>query len=270
MRNRKTIAAALSLLSGIAAVMAQKQPAPKSKGEQEAVMAMFNAQDPDARIKAAENLLTKYADTEFKPIALQLEAASYQQKNDYEKMVIFAERTIEADPKNFMAMLMLATGLAQHTRETDLDREEKLTRSEKYAKSALEALKDAAKPNPQITDEQWTDAKKDFVAQAHEAFGMAALARKKYDVAVTEFKTAVDNAAQPDPATMVRLAAAYNINRKPDEALAVIDKLMTMPDLHPSIKQFAQAERVRATQAKSGGAKPAATQPPAQVEIKKP
>jgi len=42
-----------------------------------------------------------------------------------------------------------------------------------------------------------------------------------------------------------------------------------MQDLHPSIRQFAQAEKVRATQMKSGGAKPAAPPAPAPVEIKK-
>ena len=51
-----------------------------------------------------------FADTEFKAIALQVAAASAQQKNDFEKMVVYAERTLEADPKNYPAMLMLANG----------------------------------------------------------------------------------------------------------------------------------------------------------------
>ena len=73
----------------------------------------------------------------------------------------------------------------------------------------------------------------------------------------------------PDPVTMVRLAAVYDQTNKPDDALALLDKVMAMQDLHPSIKQYAQAEKVRATQLKSGGAKPAAPAAPAQVEIKK-
>ncbi len=208
----------------------QKQPTPKSKGEVDALQAMFGTQDPDARIKAADALLSKYADTEFKGLALYLEAVSYQQKNDFEKMIVFAEQSVQADPKQYAAMLMLAKGIAQKTREFDLDREEKLTRAEKYAKDAMEIVKDAPKPNPQITDDQWTEAKKQYTAQGHEALGYAAMARKNYD------------------------------------------KVMAMPDLHPSIRQFAQAEKVRATQLKSGGTNPgtpAAPAPPAQVEIKK-
>jgi tetratricopeptide (TPR) repeat protein len=237
----------------------------------EALQALFGAQDADSRIKAADALLAKYADTEFKSTALFLAAASYEQKNDFENMVIYAERTLQADPQNYSAMLMLARGFAQRTREHDLDREEKLARAEKYAKDADAAIKTAVKPRPDITDEQWDAAKKDFASQGHEALGLIAMARKKYDVAVSEFKIAVEGASQPDPSTMVRLAAAYNMNNKPDEAIAITDKLLAQTDLHPTIRQFAQAEKARATQLKGSGkpAAPATTAPP-QVEIKKP
>jgi tetratricopeptide (TPR) repeat protein len=251
------------------------QPKPKSQKEAEAVMAIFNAQDPDARIKAAEELLAKFADTEFKAVALQVAAMSAQQKNDFEKMVIYAERTLEADPKNYQAKLMLASGIAQRTREHDLDKEEKLKRSEKYANEALEDLKTAQKPNPQITDEQWESAKKDLAANAHEALGLTAMVRKKYDVAAKEFDTAVTTAATPEPTTLVRLAAAYNQLNKPDEAIAALDKVNTLPEVHPQIKAAAQNERNNAIKIKSGAAKPASAAPqqttpaPAQVEIKK-
>jgi tetratricopeptide (TPR) repeat protein len=248
---------------------AAKQPKPKSQKEAEAVMAVFNATDPDARIKAANELVTKFADTEFKGLALLVAAMSYQQKNDSDNMVIYAERALEADANNYQAMLMIAEALAQRTRENDLDKEEKLTRSEKMANGAIEAINKAAKPRPDITDEQWTGAKKDFTAQAHQALGMGAMVRKKYDVAIAEFKTAIEGATQPDPATMVRLGATYNLASKPDDAIAVLDKVMAIPDLHATIRQFAQAEKARAVQNK-GGAKPTApANAPPQVEVKK-
>jgi tetratricopeptide (TPR) repeat protein len=268
LRSIVRIAAPFALAATLAFGQA-KQPQPKSQKEQEAIMAVFNAQDPDARIAAAENLLQKFADTEFKAIALQVAAMSAQQKNDFEKMVIYSERTLEADPKNYSAMLMLASGLAQRTREHDLDKEEKLGRAEKYANSAIELIKTATKPRPDITDEQWEGAKKDFTAQAYESLGLVAMARKKYDVAVTNFKTAMETGAQADAATMVRLASAYNNLSKPDEAIAVLDKLNAVPDLNPQIKTVAQAERNNAMKIKAG-AKPATTPTaPPQVEIKK-
>ncbi|MGH9721557.1 MAG: hypothetical protein ACRD8O_15210 [Bryobacteraceae bacterium] len=260
--RRILIAGAVWLAVGAAALLAQaKQPQPKSQKEVEALQAMFATQDPDARIKAADELIKKFADTEFKTVALYLMAASYEQKNQYEKMVFYAEETIKSDPMHYGALLMLATGIAKQTREHDLDREEKLAQSEKYAKAALEALKTAAKPNPQLTDEQWAGAKKDFEAQAHEAFGMAASTRKKFDVAIAEFKMAIEGSANPDPTTFVRLGQIYNQANKPDEAVAILDKVLAIADVHPQIKQFAQAERVRALQAK-GAIKPAAPATP--------
>ena len=136
---------------GLTLLMAQKQPTPKSQKEVDAINAMFQAaQDPDARIKAADFLMTKFADTEFKPLAMFLTAEAYERKGDFEKMTVWCEKTLEVDPKNYSCMLMLSGGIAKRARENDLDLNEKLDRSDKYAKAALEALKDAPKPNPQI------------------------------------------------------------------------------------------------------------------------
>ncbi|SRR5260370_18964735 len=263
-------AASTVVLVGSMLIAAPKQPQPKSQKEAEAVMAIFNAQDPDARIAAADNLLQKYADTEFKAIALQVAAASAQQKNDFEKMVIYSERTLEADPNNYPAMLMLANGIAQKTRKFDLDKEEKLTKADKYANSAIELIAKAEKPRPDVTDDQWNAAKKDYISQGHEALAMSAMVREKYDVAVTEFKTAVDGASTPDQATMVRLAAAQNEANKPDDAIATIDKINAMPDLNPTVKKYAEQEKVKAMKLKSGGPPPKPAAAPPQVEVKKP
>ncbi len=252
--------AAFGLLSLAQETAVQPQPKPKSQKEAEAVVAIFNAMDPVSRIKAVDDLLVNYADTEFKAVALQVATASAQEMNDFEKMTIYGERTLEADPGNFAAMLMLATGLAQRTREFDLDREEKLGKAEKFANDAQALVAKAPKPRPDILDEQWEGARKDFYAQAHEARALVAMVRKKYDVAIAEFKTAIDVATTPDPATQVRLAAVYNMAGKHDEAIAVIDKLTQDPQLNPVIREFAQSEKLRAMQGK-GQTAPAKPQP---------
>jgi tetratricopeptide (TPR) repeat protein len=265
-RSIGTAAVSVLLMAG----MAFAQPKPKSQKEVDAIMAIQNAQEPAARIAAVEDLLTKFADTEFKSFALMIAAASAEQMNDFEKTVVYSERTLEADPKNFQAMLMLARGLAQRTREHDLDREEKLGRAEKLANQAIEIVKTAPKPNPQLTDEQWEGAKKDVTAQGYETLGQVAFVRKKYDVATQNWKTALETSANQDPATMVRLANAYNLMGKPDEAIAVLDKLNTVQNLHPQIKAAGDEQRKNSEKIKAGAKVPApTTTAPAQVEIKK-
>ena len=268
----KLTAALLALTCIQVAAFAQaKPPQPKSKAEAEALMAIQNATDVDGRIAAIDNVLNKFADTEYKPALLTMAAALYQSKGDSEKTTIYAERALQADPKDYQAMLMLGQNLATHTREFDLDKEDKLTRADKYANDALKTLQTAEKPRPDLTDEQWTEAKKNLQGQAHEILGTSAMVRKKYDAAVTEYKAAADaEAPNTEPATLVRLAAAENQAGKPDDAVATIDKVMAMPNLDARIRSVAQAEKARAAQIKSGGSKPATAPPPATTPTPQP
>lgn len=242
-----------------------KQPSVKSQAEGEALQAIFQTTDANSRIKAAEEFVVKFADSEFKPFVLMVTAETYRQMNNYENTVIYGERVLEADPENYMAMLLLASAIAQRTREFDLDREEKLGRVEKYVKTALELIDKAPRPRADVTDDQWNQAKGDFKAQAHEAMGVAAMARKNYPAAITEFKTAIEVSSTPDPATQVRLGAAYNLAGQYDNAIATLNQVMATPELHPQIRQIAQAERARAMQAKGVKAPPPAPGAPAQA-----
>jgi tetratricopeptide (TPR) repeat protein len=250
MMNRTILIGALALAVAVPGLLAQ--PKPKSEAELEALKTMFAAQNPDERIAACQNVLTKFADTEFKAVALYFEAISYEQKGNYEQTVVFGERTLEADPKHYQAMLMLAEEIAQHTKEFDLDKADKLAQVEKYAKNALELVKDAPKPNPNLTDDQWVAARKEYTAQAHVALGTSALVSKKFDAAEKEYKTALEVDDKPDAGTMVRLGKAYSEEGKYDDAIAQFDKVMAIPDVNARVKQVAQAERVRAIQKKGG------------------
>ena len=260
--KRMILTGALALVAGVSSLMAQaapKAPAPKSKEELAALQALVNARSsPDATIKAAEDLLTKFADTDFKDMALFSEAGAYEQKRDVDKAQTYAERALEANPKYFQASLMLAELLAQSTRENDLDKEEKLAKSEKYANDAIETVKATPKPNAPLTDAQWEEAKKDLIADAHNALGLSALVRKKYDVAGAEFKTAAEGAAHPEPAYLAREASALQLSGKNDDAVAICDKIMADSQVFPQIRQVAQA--IRATAIKAGAKN---TTPPA-------
>ncbi len=232
-----------------------KPPQPKSQKELDAVQAIFQAPDPDARIAAAKELVTKFAETDFKATAFYIGAFSYQQKGDLENAIVWAEQAVEADPKFYAAQLMIANALALRTKEFDLDREEKLGRAEKLAKEAIATINTAAKPRPDITDEQWEAAKKDFIAQGHEALGLAALVRKKYDVCASELSTAASLTSQQDASLMVRLANCQLQSGKPDDALALLDKVLNDPNVAGQIKSVAAQLKVDANKKKAEAAK---------------
>ena len=245
---RKYMVVVCGLLTAATLAMGQK---PKSKNEQDAVLAVMKASTPDEKIAAAENLLTKYKDTEFKSFALQQAAQAAQMKGDPVAAIQYGNRAIEADAHNFQALLLVSGLLAQSTREFDLDKDEKLGRATKMANDAIAAVNAAAKPNPALTDDQWTGIKKDMVSQAHDTLGMVAMVNKKYDAAITEFKNSIDAAATPEPATSVRLAAAYTNSGKFDESMALLDKVTAEPGAPEVVKKAAQNEKLRVEKARA-------------------
>ena len=239
----------------------------KSQKEADALMAIQNAPDPDARIAAIESMLTKFADTDFKPMLLEAAANEARGKGDAVVATVYYERSLDANPKSITALAALAKLISEGTREFDLDKEEKLTKSDGLAKKALELGPAAAKPNVNMPDADWENQKKDTMAQAHEALAAAAMARKKYDVAIAAYKLSMETGASSDPATMVRLGVVYNAAGKYDDAIAILDKAMASPDAVAQIKQVAGNEKVKALMAKKkaapAAAPPAATPAPA-------
>ena len=235
---------------------APAQPKISAK-ETEAIRKIANAKTPDEKIAAVENLITNFADTSFKSLALYEAAEAADQKRDYAKAISYGELSIEADPKGgdaMNAMLLVAGELAQHTQKYDLDKDDKLAKATKYVNQALEMIPNLAKPpGVKISDADFATFKKDKTADAHRDLGLIATASQKWDVAASEFKTAVDGAATPDVVVMVRLGNAYNEAGKFADAKAILQKVLDTPMLVESIKAFATQEMTRANNGLKGG-----------------
>jgi len=248
--KRTILTGVLVMAAAVPGLMAQMKPKSSAEGDAVRALGAAQAQGPEAIIKAAEDLVGKFADTEYKEIALLMEAAAYQQKGDYAAAEITDERVLEANPKNPQAAMQLGELIVQHVHDNDLDKEEQLSRSEKYVNQALANID--TKPNAGMPDAQWAETKKYVRAELQNDLGLVAMSRKKFDVAIAQFKLAAD--ADPQPAYQVRLASAYQQSGKNDEALAICDKLLADPQLHPAIKQVAQGVK-KAAQAKNGDGK---------------
>jgi tetratricopeptide (TPR) repeat protein len=242
--RRTAIFTAVLLAVAIAAFPQAKQLKPKSPKEGAAIKAMLEAADPNARIKAADDLITKFADTDFKAFALYLEADSYAQLGNSEKAIVYGEQTLEADPKNYQAQVLLAKMYVQTTKPTDLDKEEKLKKASKYANEALETLKTAEKPNPQLTDPQWTEMKNDFIGQAYLAIGVDAAFHNKMDDVTAAFTKVAE--LDSDPSDLVRAGRVLIDLKKYAAAIPWFEKAAAFPGVNPQIKQIAESDKARA------------------------
>ena len=248
------------LALGYSPLWAQK---PKSPKESQAILAVQVAKTPDERIQAIENVLTNFADTEFKVALLQMAVGAEQQKDDYAQTIFYADRLLKADPNNAFALVTLASETARHTRENDLDKDESLAKVDKWAKAAVEAAKVMPKARPDIPDADWEGFRKDMEAQAYEALGMADAVRKNFDGAATNYRQALEIASSQNPATLVRLAQAYVNSGKLDNAAFTLDKAINTPNVPPQVKSIAEAMKNDVAKRKGATApKPAAATPP--------
>jgi tetratricopeptide (TPR) repeat protein len=224
---------------------------PKSDAEAQAVKAVMQAQagTPDEQIAAVEALVTKFADTVYKSFALEIEAEAYQKKNDNTKAIVYGEQALAVDPKNYDADTLLANVLAATTRDTDLDKEERLTKADKYAHDAMAAVEEG-KPAlfAKASDAAWARTKSGVEEQAWQALGIVAQDRKKTDEAIADFQKGLD--AFPDPLLMIRLGRVLYAAKKYDDAIGWDQKVMDNADTPAQLKSIAQADRARATMAK--------------------
>jgi tetratricopeptide (TPR) repeat protein len=227
-----------------AATSGTHEPKPKSEDENKAVLAMGKATDVDQRIKLADALMTKYPDTEYKGLARLIEAAAYHQKGDDVKSVIYGEESLEADPNNFKTLLLMADIYSQSTHNTDLDMEDRLGKSDKYAQEALVLLKTASKPDPKLSDSDWNNAKKGEESRAFIALGLDAIIRGKFNDAKTNIEKGMDLYA--DPLDMLRIDRAYCDAKRYDDAIAWSDKAASAPGASDELKHIAAQDKINA------------------------
>lgn len=200
----------------------------QSQEELDAALAIQNATDSNARIAAAQYLLTQYKDTEFKEFANQNLMMSYQELNDLGNMVVYAEETLAINPSNVGVLLELAYVIPSRTREFDLDKTEKLSRAEGYAMKAMSLVPNLTKLDPNLPDDQWLDIKKDYMSRGNESLGVIESKRENYDAAASLLQKAIDVAPQAMAMTYYHLADAQLGAGKKAEALAAINQSITL------------------------------------------
>jgi tetratricopeptide (TPR) repeat protein len=232
------------------------QPTAAAPAPDVAALAALSAaqqQGVDALIAAADTWLGKFPESQYREAVLLLEANAYRQKADPTKAQIAAERALQAKPDSYNAQLLLGQLMSQQVGKKDLDRDEKTATAQKHLNAAIEALKTAAKPGPQVSDQEWAQNKNFMQADAYSALGMLALANEKFDDAAAQFKASVE--FDPQPANMVRMASAQAQGGKYDDAIATCDKVLADANLLPQIKTVATSLRAGAVRAKAAAKK---------------
>ncbi len=247
MRSRLSLAMIVAALALEA--FAQKAKSQKEVQALQKVQADAQAGNADQEILDINAVLENFADTEYKPMLLNMAMDASQRKGDYAQTLAFGDQVIQADPNDVTARITLAETIASHARDTDLDKDQSVKKIQDYANKGLDLLKTSNTPPAGIPADKWPDVKKQLTSQAYDALGQAAALQKKYPDAITSYKTALDS--QPTNSVAgARLAKAYVDNKQYDDAIATADKVLAMADAPAPVKTFAQQQKDIATKLK--------------------
>ncbi|MGB2606468.1 MAG: hypothetical protein WBC78_22890 [Candidatus Sulfotelmatobacter sp.] len=242
---------------GQAAAPAGKRP-PQAKTQEEfkAYNDAVALTDAAAQEKAAGDFATKFPDSELRPLLYKAVMHGYQQANNADKMMAMAEKILTYDPDDPEALLGVSQVLAERTRDTDLDRDQKLAEATKDAQRALVTVETDI-PTTGLPQER-IDAFKGFIrSEAYAILGTIEFNKKAWADAEGDLRKSIDAFPQQlDPIAVFRLSVALDMQSKYPEALKYANQAVELTKEGTNAGDAARKEKDRLTQLSGGGAPP--------------
>jgi tetratricopeptide (TPR) repeat protein len=250
--------AAQSAPAGQAAAPAGKRP-PQAKTQEEfaAYKAAAALTDPAAQEKAADDFAVKFPESELRPLLYKAVMHGYQQANNGEKMLAMAQKILTYDPDDPEALLGVAQVVAERTRDTDLDRADRLAEAKKDAQRALATI-DTDVPSTGYPPEQLNAFKGFLRSDAYTILGTIDFNNKAWGDAEANLKKSIDAYPQQlDPVAVFRLSVALDMQNKYPEALKYANQAVDLTKEGTNAGDAARKEKDRLTQLTGSGTPPA-------------
>jgi tetratricopeptide (TPR) repeat protein len=221
--------AAFGLLAMLAlplAVGAQSQPPAQSAAPAETDMNLFQrilqAGDIASRLTLVDQFLTTYPQSPYRANVLVAGAEAYRMMNNFEKAIEYGDQALASDPRNAVALLLVADALSEGSQPTQADYGERLAKAEDYSRRALEAIPTLFTPERRMAEPspEEFDLREDFFeAMAHATLGYVHFRRDELPAAEQELKLATElNQFQPNAVDFDRLGLVQVKLKKLDAA----------------------------------------------------
>jgi tetratricopeptide (TPR) repeat protein len=251
--------------AGQASAPAGKRP-PKVNSQEE-----FNAYktasaltDAAALEKASDDFAAKYPESELRPLLYRSAMQRYQSVNNSDKMLEMAKKVLALDPDDPEALVGLSQVLAERTRDTDLDRDQRLAESRKDAERALQTV-DTDIPSSGYPPEQLTAYKGYLRSEAYAVLGKLSSDAKNWPDAESNLRKSIEAFPQQvDSIAVLRLAVALDMQNRIPEALKYADQAVELTKDRPDsgAGKAARDEKDRLTKLSVGTAPGQAATPP--------
>jgi tetratricopeptide (TPR) repeat protein len=221
-------------------------PQAKTQEEYKAFQEAYALGEPAAAEKAANDFAAKYKDSELRALLYHRAMSLYQNANNAEKTVEMGRRVLALDPTNPVALVTVSTVLAERTRDTDLDKQDRLNEAMTDAQKALQTIDTDLMVPPGTPPDKVEGAKKILLAMAWAAMGSVELSRNNYAVAEADLRKSVEiNQVQPDAITYLRLSVVLDHQKKYADAMVAANKALDLSPAGSPQASLAQQERDR-------------------------
>ena len=236
---------------------ARRPPQAKTQPEYDAFQAAIANNDPAALEKAANDFAAKYPDSELRIVLYKTAMRGYQSANNAEKTAEMGRKVLALDADDPEALVMVANVLAERTRDTDLDKDQRLDEAMKMAQHALQTI-DTDIAAPPGTPQDKIDAYKALLrSNAYSIIGTLEFNQGKYPAAEADLRKSIDAyPQQPDPVVVLRLALTLDKQGRYPDALKEANKAVDMTQENTTVGGLARKERDRLVQLNGGAPAP--------------
>jgi tetratricopeptide (TPR) repeat protein len=217
-----------------------------SQEELKAYQEDFALTDPAKLEAAASDFSTRFPNSQLRA-SLYIRAMNlYAQSNNTDKVIDCGRQAIAADPTNPIPLVQVASALAESTRETDLDREQRLAEAAKDAQAAIDNI-DTGLVLPANADPARVEAaKRSILTMAYDTLGMVDLSKKNYSGAVTNLQQAISKSSgNPEAVLYLRLSVAQDNLKQYPQALDSANKAVQYAKDGTQAQNLAKMQQAR-------------------------
>ncbi|HLX85462.1 MAG TPA: hypothetical protein VKR59_16285 [Terriglobales bacterium] len=255
-----------------AAPAAKRPPQAKTQPEFEAWKTASAATDAPGLEKASDDFATKFPDSELRVLLYKNAMRLYQNANNAEKTEAMGRKVLTFDADDPEALVTVAEVIAERTRDSDIDKDQRYGDAVAMAKKATETV-DTDVQVPTGTPQEKIDAYKALLrSNAYSILGTIAYKKDDFVTAQENLQKSIDAfPSNPDPVVVLRLALAIDKQgtaasgdaqaKLYAQALKVANRAVELTQENTAIGTPARSERDR-LQKLTQSAGPAAATPP--------
>ncbi len=247
----------------VPAPVAKRPPQAKTQAEFDAYKAAIaNQNDPAALEKAADDFAAKFPASELRVVLFKSEMRGYQNANNGDKMSEAAHKLLKIDPEDPEALVNVAEVIAERTRDSDLDKDQ---RWDEAAKSAQRSLETVDTDIPAGLQPNQIELYQNMIrSTAYSILGSVSDHREKYADSESYYRKSLDALpSQPDALVILRLALSLDKQGKYADALKEAGRAVDLTQESTSAGKVARQERDRLVQLTGGSNPTPGTNPPA-------